>query len=140
MKRWIARGAAGMVFLLLAVSFLLAGCGQPSSFEGSRTSSQDGFWMEYAILDRTETADFSLKEGDVLQVSMRHTVGDVDLTVGKVGEEPVYTGSEQTDADFDVIIPKAGTYRVSVTGHKAKGSIFITLVRAVQPDEGTNEG
>ncbi len=140
MKRRFVRGAAGMVLLLLAASFLLAGCGQPSSFEGSRTSSQDGFWMEYAILDRTETADFSLKEGDQLQVSMLHTAGDVDLTVGKAGDEEIYTGSAQTDADFDLIIPKAGTYRVSVTGHRAKGRIFITLVRAAQPDEGTNEG
>ena len=140
MKKRIAQGIIGMALVLLAVSGMLAGCGQPSSFEGSRTSSQDGFWMEYAILDRIETADFSLNEGDQLQVSMLHSAGDVDLTVGKVGEEPIYTGTAQTDADFDVTIPKAGTYRISVTGHRAKGRIFITLIRAVQPDEGAGEG
>ena len=140
MKRRIAQGIIGMVLVLLAAGCFLTGCGQPSSFEGSRTSSQDGFWMEYAILDRTETADFSLYEGDRLQVSMLHSAGDVDLTVGKVGEEPIYTGTAQTDADFDLIIPKAGTYRVSVTGHRAKGRIFITRVRTVKLDEGAGEG
>ena len=118
-----ARAAA--VIFLLAACLLFAGCGSPSAFEGTRTKSESGFWMEYSILDREETADLTMAEGEELEVRIRHTAGDVDVTVGRVGEEPVYRGSELTNAEFAVTIPKAGTYRISVTGHRAKGSVFF---------------
>ncbi|MBE6726463.1 MAG: hypothetical protein E7576_14930 [Ruminococcaceae bacterium] len=133
-RRRISRRTAAAFVLFLAIIRLLTGCGSPSTFEGTRTSGETGFWMEYAILDREETADLPLKEGEELQVRIQHTVGDVDVTVGKVGEEPIYKGSGQTNAEFSLTIPKSGTYRISVTGHQAKGSIFFNRLPA---SEGT---
>ena len=122
--------AAALLLLLAALVWLLAGCGSPSSFEGSRISNASGFWLEYAILDRTETADLALEEGEQLQVSLLHTDGTVDLTVGQTGAEPLYTGSGQTDADFVLTAPKKGTYRITVTGHRARGRVFVTRIPA----------
>ena len=127
MKR-IPRVIACMLLVLTALSCLMTGCGKPSDFEGSRTSNATGFWMEYAILDREETADLSMEAGEQLQVSITHTAGDADVTVGRVGEEPIYKGAGQTNADFVLIIPEKGTYRISVTGHHAKGSVFFTRI------------
>ena len=127
LKKRIARTAVQVLLsaLCLALCLLPAGCGSPSAFEGTRTKSESGFWMEYSILDREETADLTMAEGEELEVRIHHTAGDVDVTVGRVGEEPVYQGSGQTNAEFAVTIPKAGTYRISVTGHRAKGSVFF---------------
>jgi len=123
LKKRTARTAVRV--LLITLCLLLAGCGSPSAFEGTRTKSESGFWMEYSVLDREETADLTMAEGEELEVRIHHTAGDVDVTVGRVGEEPVYQGSGQTNAEFAVTIPKAGTYRISVTGHRAKGSVFF---------------
>ena len=66
---------------LLAAGVLLTGCRQKSAFDGSRTSDESGFWMEYTILDREESANLPLSEGDQLQVIISHIAGNVDLTV-----------------------------------------------------------
>ena len=84
----------------------------------------------YAILDREETVDMSLVEGEQLQVSMTHVIGDVDVRVGRMGKEPIYQGSGQTNADFVLIIPETGTYRISITGHRAKGAVSFVRTAA----------
>ena len=116
-----------VVFLLAAV-VLLTGCGQKGTFLGARTSNESGFWMEYSILDREESAKLMLSEGDQIQVSIAHTSGNVDLTVGQDGEGPIYKGTGQENAEFILTIPKTGFYRISVTGHQAEGKVsFVCL-------------
>jgi len=128
-NRFIQR-TVGLIMILSAVSCLLAGCGKPTAFEGNRVSDENGFWMEYAILDREETVDMPLVEGEQFRVSMTHVIGDVDVLVGRMGKEPIYKGSGQTDADFVLIIPETGTYRISITGHRAKGAISFVRTAA----------
>ena len=130
MKRSFIRRTAGLLVILMVSGCLPAGCGKPSTFEGSRVSSETGFWLEYSILDRQETADLSLEEGEQIQVSITHTSGDVDVTVGCVGGEPIYKGSGQTNADFVLTIPETGTYRISITGHRAKGAVSFIRIPA----------
>ena len=130
MKNRIIQRTFALIILLSAVRCLLAGCGKPTAFEGYRVSDEKGFWMEYAILDREETVDMSLVEGEQLQVSMTHVIGDVDVRVGRMGKEPIYQGSGQTNADFVLIIPETGTYRISITGHRAKGAVSFVRTAA----------
>ena len=130
MKKRFVRRTVGMLMILLAAGCLLAGCGKPSTFEGSRVSSESGFWLEYSILDRQETADLSLEEGEQIQVIITHTIGDADVTVGRVGGELIYKGSGQTNADFFLTIPETGTYRISITGHRAKGAASFVRIPA----------
>ena len=114
--------------ILLAMCLLLTGCGRKNTFEGSRTSDEMEFRMEYSILDKEEAAELELKEGDQIQVHISHTAGNVDVIVGQKGEEPIYKGTAQENADFILTIPKTGSYQISVTGHRAKGEVSFTRV------------
>ena len=114
--------------ILLAMSLLLTGCGRKTAFDGSRTSDETGFRMEYSILDREESAEMELAEGDQIQVHISHTAGNVDVIVGENGEEPIYKGTGQENADFILTVPKTGSYQISVTGHRAKGEISFACI------------
>ena len=118
--------------MLVAMLFLLAGCGTGSVFDGSRVSDESGFRMEYSILNQEKSADLNLTEGDRLQVSLSHTEGSVDVTVQPEGKEPIYRGSGQQNADFVLEIAETGNYHISVSGHQAKGKITFTRIPGKQ--------
>ena len=125
-KRGITKKA--ITAILLVMCFLLTGCGEKSTFDGSRTSDETEFRMEYSILDKEESAELKLMEGDQIKVSISHTAGNVDVIVGQNGEEPIYKGAGQENAGFILTVPKTGCYRISVTGHRAKGEISFTCI------------
>ena len=114
--------------ILLAICFLLSGCGGKSTFDGSRTSDETGFRMEYSILDKEESVELKLTEDDQIQVHISHTAGNVDVIVGQNGEDPIYKGTGQENADFILTVPKTGSYQISVTGHGAKGEISFICI------------
>ena len=120
--------------------FLLTGCGTGSVFDGSRVSGTSGFWMEYSILNREESADLNLTEGDCLRISLSHTEGTVDVTVGMEEQKPIYRGNGQQNADFVLEILESGKYHISVSGHQAKGNISFTRIPGGQElGKGNNE-
>ena len=84
--------------------------------------------MEYSILDKEESAELKLTKEDQMQVHISHTAGNVDVIVGWNGEDPIYKGTEQENADFILTIPKTGCYHISVTGHRAKGELSFTCI------------
>ena len=119
---------AACVCMLAAMIFLLTGCGPGGVFDGSRVSDASGFRMEYSILNREESADLNLTEGDRLRISLSHTEGNVDMTVSMEGQEPIYRGNGQQNAEFILEIAETGSYHISVSGHKAKGNITFTRI------------
>ena len=121
------KATAGMC-MLAAMVFLLTGCGTGSVFDGSRAADASGFQMEYSMLNREESADLTLREGDCLRVSLSHTDGSVNVTVGMEGQEPIYRGNGHQNADFILEIAESGNYHISVSGHQAKGSISFTRI------------
>ena len=122
------RTAAAGICLLAAMLFLLTGCGTGSVFDSSRVSNDWAFQMAYSVLDREEIASLELKVGDQLRVALSHTEGNVDVTVGLEGKPPIYRGNGQQNADFVLEIAETGSYRISVSGHRAKGSVsFIRI-------------
>ena len=122
------KGKQAIPAILLVMCLLFAGCEGKSTFDGSRTSGETEFRMEYNILDKEESAELKLTEGDQLQVSISHTTGNVDVIVGRNGEEPIYKGTGQENADFVLTIPQTGAYQISVRGHRAKGKISFTCI------------
>ena len=125
-KRGITKKA--VTAILLAICLLLSGCGKKSTFDGSRTSDETGFRMEYRILDKEESAEMKLTEGDQIEVHISHIAGNVDVIFGQNGEEPIYKGTEQENADFILTVPETGCYHIYVTGHRAKGKISFTCI------------
>lgn len=122
------RKATAGICMLAAMVFLLTGCGTGSVFDRSRAADASGFRMEYSMLNREESADLTLMEGDCLRVSLSHTDGSVNVTVGMEGQEPIYQGNGQQNADFILEIAESGNYHISVSGHQAKGSISFTRI------------
>ena len=114
-KRKVTAG----ICMFAAMIFLLA---------GSRVSDASGFRMEYSILNREESADLTLTEGDCLLVSLSHTEGTVDVTVGMEGQTPIYRGNGQQNAEFVLEIAETGSYHIFVSGHQAKGNISFTRI------------
>ena len=124
--------AAAGICMVTAMIFLLTGCGTSGAFDGFRVSDASGFRMEYSMLDREETADLNLAEGDRLKVSLSHTEGYVDVTVGMAGKGQIYRGNRQQDAGFALEIAETGDYHISVSGHRAKGSVSFTRIPGEQ--------
>ena len=122
------RKATAGICMFAAMIFLLAGCGTGSVFDGSRVSDTSGFRIEYSILNREESADLTLREGDCLLVSLSHTDGTVDVTVGMEGQELIYRGNGQQNAEFVLEIAETGNYHISVSGHQAKGNVSFTRI------------
>ncbi len=122
-------------FLSVAVTVcvMLTACGAGSSFEGSRVTDENGFRMTYTMLNREESASLELEAGDRLKAEISQTAGSVDLLIGAEGADPVYEGNGLTGMEFTLNITEAGRYRISVTGHKAVGSVGLTVL----PAEGT---
>ena len=127
-KRGITHKTIILFTILLAACLLLSGCGRKSTFDGSKALDETGFRMEYSILDKEESAELRLTAGDQIQVHISHTAGNVDVIVGQKGEDPIYKGTEQENADFILTIPKTGCYHISVTGHRAKGELSFTCI------------
>lgn len=119
MKHFLTVLTAGLLCLALV------GC-HKSTFDGSRTSDEYSFRMDYTLLDRQESASLTLGSGDALRVTLAQESGSVDVTVGIEGKEPIYEGHRLTDAVFVLNISEAGAYQISVTGHGACGSVTFT--------------
>ena len=129
MKKNFAKNIV-LVCLTVLLSVMLSGCGSTSVFDGSKAANEGGFQMDYAVLNREESADLYLDEGDQLEVVIAQTSGDVDVTVGLSGKDPLYRGNRQQNGEFSRTVSEAGTYHISVTGHQAKGSVSFTRVPA----------
>lgn len=67
-------------------------------------------------------------EGDQLQVHLSHDRGNMDVSVGEDGEEPICRGAGQENADFILTVPKTGSYQISVAGHRARGEISFSRI------------
>lgn len=129
------------LFLLSAVLlFSLVGCSSLSQFDGSRTGNDSRLIMEYKTLNKTDSQEFVLTEGDVLTFNIVSEAGTVDLRVQMDGETAVYQGNDVPTSSFEVVIPVMGTYKCSVTGKQAQGSISVKKRKSsciVHINEGT---
>ena len=120
--------------LTVLLTVMLSGCATTgdSIFDGSRTADENSFRMNYTTLNREDSADLVLAEGEQLHIEYAHTQGTVDIVVGMDGQTPLYRGSGQKNGEMLLPISEAGTYHISVTGHKAKGSIAFVRVTTTE--------
>ena len=133
MKKTIVKTIA-LTCLTVLLTVMLSGCATTgdSIFDGSRTADENSFRMNYTTLNREDSADLVLAEGEQLHIEYAHTQGTVDIVVGMDGQTPLYRGTEQKNGEMLLPISEAGTYHISVTGHKAKGSIAFVRVTTAE--------
>ncbi|MDE5910447.1 MAG: hypothetical protein K2H52_17225 [Lachnospiraceae bacterium] len=112
------------LFWALILTASLTACA--SRFDGSRTGNENQLIMEYEILNMTDTQNLELKDGDIVHFDVTSKSGSVAISLQKGEDKPIYEESDIPTSTFQVAIKDSGTYTVSVTGHKAKGSVSIT--------------
>ena len=85
--------------------------------------------MDYKVFNTTDSQDLIIEEGDTIHVEIIVEGGSLSFKIQKDDEVPVYEGVDVSFSDeFDVDIEESGTYTVTVTGEKAKGSVSFTVV------------
>ena len=117
--------------LCILCSFILilslTACG--ADFDGSRTGNSNEFVMNYKVFNKTHSQNLIVEKGDTIHAEIIVEGGSLSFKIQKDDEVPVYEGVDVSFSDeFDVEINEGGTYTVSVTGKKAKGSINFTIV------------
>ncbi len=105
----------------------LTACG--TDFDGSRTGNNNEFVMNYKVFNATDSQDLIVEKGNTIHAEIIVEGGSLSFKIQKDNEVPVYEGVDVSSSDeFDVDIEESGTYTVSVTGEKAKGSVSFTVV------------
>ena len=111
--------------LILILS--LTACG--TDVDGSRTGNNTEFVMDYKVFNKTDSQDLIVEKGDTIHVEIIVEGGSLSFKIQKDEEVPVYESADVSFSDeFDVDIEESGTYTVTVTGEKAKGSVSFTVV------------
>lgn len=113
---------------ILVIVFLTA-CS--SDFDGSRTGNDNEFSMEYKILNKTDSQDLNLQDGDKINAKIIVDGGTLAIKIQKDDEEPIYESDGiSISNEFEIEVDESGTYTITVTGKKAKGSVNFAVVSA----------
>lgn len=118
-------------FSCILCSFILVlsltACG--ADFDGSRTGNHNEFMMDYKVFNKTDSQDLIVEKGDTIHAEIIVEGGSLSFRIQREDEVPVYEGEDVSFSDeFDIDIEESGTYTVSVTGEKAKGSVSFIVV------------
>lgn len=130
----------GIVYVLVIVLSLSA-CGK-SSFNGSRIGNDSQFIMEYKIFNTTDGQSLLLESGDIIRAKVVVDSGKLSIKIQKDSDTPIYESDNiVTSESFDVEIQESGTYKITVTGEKAKGSVSFEKVAGekVEQEEAQQE-
>lgn len=115
--------------ILCSLILILSLTACETEFDGSRTGNNNEFVMDYKVFNTTDSQDLIIEEGDTIHVEIIVEGGSLSFKIQEDDEVPVYEGVDVSFSDeFDVDIEESGTYTVTVTGEKAKGSVSFTVV------------
>lgn len=111
-------------YLFMSVIFIISLTGCSPTFNGSRTGNDSQFIMEYTAFNTTDSQDLYVEAGDKISANVVVNDGKLSIKVQKGKEEPVYEKENiSVSDDFDIDIEESGTYTITVTGKKTKGSV-----------------
>ncbi len=80
--------------------------------------------MEYKTLNGTDSQELELKEGDLLEIQLLYRRRRLFESRGSKGEEePIFEEENISVNRVTLEIEESGTYTVTVTGQKARGSV-----------------
>ncbi|GAA0795265.1 hypothetical protein GCM10008910_13810 [Faecalicatena orotica] len=116
------------IICILIIVFSLSACGK-SSFDGSRTGNDSQFVMEYKIFNTTDGQSLLLESGDMIRAEVVVDGGKLSIKIQKDSDTPIYESENiVTSENFDVEVQESGTYKITVTGEEAKGSVSFEKV------------
>lgn len=106
----------------MILGIFLASC-RYSDFNGSRTGSDSELVMEYSMFNTTDSQLLNLEKDDVIHVEIVNDSGKLDIFIQEDDKKPVFEGKNLKTSTFQVKVDESGTYKITVTGKKAKGSV-----------------
>ena len=114
------------IFSFIFIFASLTACSP--DFNGSRTGNDKQLIMEYTAFNTTDSQDLVVEAGDTIHTEIVIADGQLSYKIQKNDDEPI-AESESIffSEEFDVEVKESGTYTVTVTGEKAKGSVKITV-------------
>lgn len=124
-----------IILIILAVSLIVAGAILlprilPSGGSVySRRVEEDLFSLGIESLNCALSEPFSLKKGDVIEVSAVHISGELSIVIAQDSREPIYQGRNPELGSFQVKVPEDGIYQITVSGKHAKGSVSFRIDR-----------
>ena len=83
--------------------------------------------MDYSILNCTKTHDIKLEKGTTINVVIKNKYGNLHIFVSNSNGEEIYKGDNPTSGKFSLEVPKTDTYKFSVTGSNANGSVSFKV-------------
>ena len=114
------------IFSAMLLIISLSACS--SDFDGSRTGNDTQLIMEYTEFNTTDSQDLVVEAGDIIHAEIVVEAGHLSYKIQKDDDEPIAESEGiffSVEYDFDV--EKSGTYTVTVTGEKAKGSVKFVV-------------
>ena len=100
-------------------------------FNGSRTGNDNQLIMEYTTFNTTDTQDLVVEAGDTIHTKIVVTDGQLSYKIQKDDNEPIAESDGIFfSVEYDVDVEESGTYTVTVTGEKAKGSVKFVVESA----------
>lgn len=112
-------------YLGILCSFILiltlTACG--ADFDGSRTGNDSQFIMEYTIFNTTDSQSLELETGDIIEADIVNNAGSLSITIQKDENKPIYENKNVSTSTFEIKIEESGTYKITVSGEKTKGSV-----------------
>ena len=117
------------IFSAMLLIISLSACSP--DFNGSRTGNDNQLIMEYTAFNTTDTQDLVVEAGDIIHAEIVVEDGHLSYKIQKNDDEPI-AESESIffSEEFDVEVKESGTYTVTVTGEKAKGSVKFVVENA----------
>lgn len=117
-----------LIVMIILILVLATSC-KKQVFNGNRTGNDEQFIMDYSVLNKTDSQEMDLEEGTIIDVVIEDESGRVDILVTEVDGEEIYRGDDASSGSFSLEIPKTGTYKFSVKGTNAKGSVSFKVAK-----------
>lgn len=108
-------------FMLLFILSLIS-C-TATKFDGNRTGNDSQLIMDFKVLNTTDYQLLELEQGDIVNIEIVSDSGQLNIEVKKDNDAPIYKGTKVPTGSFQIEISESGTYKFSVTGKNAKGSV-----------------
>lgn len=92
--------------------------------------------LEMELLNGRMEESFPLRQGDAISVSVALVSGELMISIGQNGREPVYEGRNPKLGPFRVNIAEDGDYGLTISGKHAQGSVSFQIIRGAQKGAG----
>ena len=127
MYQMLIKGKAAVI-LVAAFSILFSGCSKEDTyFDGSCTSSETQFILDFEVMHKTLTHIMNLEANDNIDVIISRSRGELDIAVTDMGGNSIYRGDNASSGEFSLVINRNDSYEFKVTGRNASG--FVSFIK-----------